>query len=129
MNRKAKGTNAERQLVHAIHSFGWSCLRAAGSGSSRYPCPDILAGNGSRRLAIECKVTKEKRKYFSAEDVQQLRIFARNFGAESWLGVKFGSEDWYFVMLEDLIETKSAFVISLDVAERRGLRLKELLES
>ena len=55
VNLKAKGINAERELVHLFHKFGWSAVRIAGSGSSKYPCPDVLAGNGFRRIAIEAK--------------------------------------------------------------------------
>lgn len=128
MNTKAKGTKGERELVRHFNENEWSCCRVAGSGSSRYPSPDLLAGNGYRRLAIECKVTKGKIKYLTKEEVEQLRTFAQKFGAESWVGVKFGLEPWYFLMLEDFIETKKAHAISLEVAKRRGLLLQELLQ-
>jgi Holliday junction resolvase len=59
-NAKAKGSKGERELVAFFNENGWNCVRIAGSGSSKYPCPDILAGNAIRRLAIECKVTKDK---------------------------------------------------------------------
>ena len=62
MNTKAKGTQGERELVKFFNEAGWGCIRIAGSGSSRYPSPDILAGNAVRRVAIECKVTKETKK-------------------------------------------------------------------
>ena len=52
VNRKAKGTKGERELVKFFNNSGWACIRIAGSGSSRYPSPDILAGNAIRRLAI-----------------------------------------------------------------------------
>ena len=65
MNRNAKGTNAERELVRLFNELGWGCIRIAGSGSSKYPSPDILAGNALRRIAVECKTTKDNKKYFS----------------------------------------------------------------
>ena len=127
LNRKAKGTRGERELIKVFNENGWSAIRAAGSGSSPYPSPDILAGNASRRVAIECKVTKDQRKYLLTEEIEQLQTFSRRFGAESWIGVRFPSEQWYFLMLEDLEKTETHWVISLELARRRGLTVQELL--
>ncbi|HIJ11760.1 TPA: Holliday junction resolvase [Candidatus Woesearchaeota archaeon] len=126
-NAKAKGSKGERELVAFFNENKWSCLRAAGSGSSKYPCPDILAGNAIRRLAIECKVTKDRSKYFTKDEITQLETFSRNFGAESWVGVKFGGQDWFFVMIEDLKDTGSMFSLTLESAKIRGLSKEELI--
>ncbi|MBT4604414.1 hypothetical protein HOC01_02140 [archaeon] len=127
INRKAKGINAERDLIHKFHALSWSAVRIAGSGSTRYPAPDLLAGNGHRRIAIEAKSTADSRKYFSHEDIDQLRTFSRNFGCEFWLAVKFQGENWTFFHPEDLQETKTAFVATVQLSERIGLNLSELL--
>ncbi|MEW5896634.1 MAG: Holliday junction resolvase Hjc [Nanoarchaeota archaeon] len=127
MNAKAKGTKGERELVKYFNEAGWGCIRIAGSGSSRYPSPDILAGNAIRRLAIECKVTKESRKYFPEDEIEQLRTFSQKFGAESWLGIKFSGEDWYFLMLEDLERTSNSWSISVESAKTKGLKIDELI--
>ena len=128
VNRKAKGTKGERELVKFFNNSGWACIRIAGSGSSRYPSPDILAGNAIRRLAIECKVTKDKKKYIPKQEIAQLEIFSRKFGAESWIGVKFSGEKWYFIMLEDLKDTGVSLSISLELAKLRGLTAEELIK-
>ena len=60
MSRKSVGINAERELIHLFWSSGWSAVRIAGSGSSHYPSPDLIASNIARKLAIEAKVTKDK---------------------------------------------------------------------
>jgi Holliday junction resolvase len=125
---KAKGSKGERELVKLFNESGWSCVRIAGSGSSRYPSPDILAGNAIRRVAIECKVTKDKKKYFSNSEIKQLEEFSQKFGAESWVGVQFASEPWYFLMLEDLQDSGGSWSITLEIAKRRGLTSEELLE-
>ena len=129
MNCKAKGTKGERELVKVFNDAGWACLRAPGSGSSRYPSPDLLAGNAIRRLAIECKVTKDKKKYVQNAEIEQLKTFSRLFGAESWVGVKFPGEQWYFLMLEDLTDTKKSWLVSLELAKFRGLTVSELMDS
>ena len=127
VNRKAKGTKGERELVKFFNESSWSCIRVAGSGSSQYPSPDILAGNAVRRVAIECKVTKENKKYFPEEELEQLRTFARGFGAESWIGLRFAGEPWYFLLIEDLEKTGNLWAASLELAKRRGLTAEELI--
>ena len=74
---KRKGSNAERELAHMFHNNKWGALRAAGSGSTTLPAPDILAGNGKRYLAIECKSTKDNRKYFPKEEIDQLKTLQK----------------------------------------------------
>ncbi|MBU0469970.1 MAG: Holliday junction resolvase [Nanoarchaeota archaeon] len=127
MNTKAKGTKGERELVKFFNENNWACIRVAGSGSSKYPSPDILAANAVRRLAIECKVTKDKKKYFTSEEIEQLRFFSRRFGAESWVGVRFPDHPWYFFMLEDIEETGKCWAVSLETAKIKGLKIEELM--
>ena len=129
VNRKAKGTKGENQLVKFFNENNFSCIRSAGSGSSKYPSPDILAGNAIRRLAIECKVTKDKKKYFHSQEIEQLKKFSQSFGAESWVGVQFAGESWYFLMLEDLKDTGKCWLADLETAKRRGLTKEELLQT
>ena len=127
ISQKAKGSKGERELVRFFNEAGWSAIRVAGSGSSHYPSPDILAANAVRRLAIECKVTKERKKYFPDDEIEQLRTFSQRFGAESWIGVKFAGESWYFVLLEDLERTGTGWALSLEGAKRKGLEIQDLL--
>lgn len=129
MNLKAKGTRGERELVKFFNEAGWVCIRAAGSGSSRYPAPDLLAGNAMRRLAIECKMIGSEKKYFDQGEIDQLQTFAQKFGAESWIGIRFPAEEWYFLMLEDLEKTGTNWAISLELAKRKGLKFEELIET
>jgi len=128
MNRKAKGTKGERELVKFFNENNWSAIRVAGSGSTKYPSPDILAGNAIRRLAIECKVTKDQKKYLTNSEIEQLKLFSQKFGAESWVGVRFPGEQWYFLMLEDLKDTGASFAVSLDLAKLKGLTCQELVD-
>ncbi|MFH1276659.1 MAG: Holliday junction resolvase Hjc [Candidatus Woesearchaeota archaeon] len=127
INKKAKGSAGERELIKHFNESGWVAIRSAGSGSQRYPSPDILTANAIRRLAIECKVTKDQKKYFTNEEIEQLRLFSQKFGAESWVGVKFGGQDWYFLMLEDLKNSGSMWVVDLQLAKLRGLSKDELV--
>lgn len=128
MPSKTKGINAERELIHLFWKTEvWAACRIAGSGSSRYPSADVLASNANRRLAIEAKLTKEQSKYFSSEEIAQLKEFATKFGAEPWIAIKFKGNDWFFVTLEDLDKTDRNFVISTELAKLKGLTFKELV--
>jgi len=128
MNRKAKGSNAERELVRMFWDAGWAAIRVAGSGSAKFPNPDVLAGNRKRRVAVECKTIHDIKKYLSSSDISQIRIFSEKFGAEPWIGMRFDSQQWFFIALEDLAETgESNFVVSLELARRKGLTFSEFI--
>ena len=128
MSLKSKGINAERELVHKFWAAGWACIRVAGSGSSRYPSPDLLAGNARRKLAIECKVTGGTTKYLDKDDVGQIQAFSRIFGAEAWIAIKI-MKQWRFMMLEDVRETPAGYSISAELAEKKGLTFEELTQN
>jgi len=126
---KTKGSNAERELVHKFwKNSPWSAIRVAGSGSMRYPSADILASNRVRRLAIECKTSKKGSKYVSNEDIEQLMAFSKIFGAEAWLAVKFNRKEWLFLSPDDLKNVGDSHLISIEVAEKKGLLFEEMIE-
>jgi Holliday junction resolvase len=127
MSRKSIGINAERELIHLFWSSGWSAVRVAGSGSSQYPSCDVIASNAIRKLAIEAKVTKDKGKYFSKEEIEQLKQFSEGFGAEPWIGVKFKNLNWFFLSLDDLELVGKNYVISVESARNKGLLFNQLI--
>ena len=125
---KRKGSNAERELVRMFWENGWAAMRSAGSGSQQYPSPDILVGKEGRRLAIECKLTNDLRKYLSLEEVKQLDYFAKKLSCETWIAVKFTNLPWYFFNPEDIPTTDKNVVITPNLAELKGLTFEELIE-
>jgi holliday junction resolvase Hjr len=129
MNLKAIGTKAERELIKMFwKTNSWIAIRAAGSGCSRYPSPDILAGNILRKLAIECKTTRSKNNiYIPKEEIEQLEEFSSRFGAEPWLGIRFKEKEWYFLSLEDTKQTSKNHCISTTLAKQKGLLFEELI--
>lgn len=130
MNRKRKGINAERELIHLFwQTENWAACRIAGSGSSQYPSADVLASNNSRKIAIEAKITKDNTKYFPDDEINQLTIFAKRFGAEPWIAVKFKGLNWLFLGLEDLEKTNNNYVISAESAKLKGLSFEELIKT
>jgi Holliday junction resolvase len=125
---KSKGINAERELIHRFwNAESWSAIRVAGSGSMKYPSADILAANRARRLSIECKITKENKKYFDKIEIAELEKFSHIFGAEPWIAIKFKGFDWHFVSLRDLAETGKSFYIDTNIIRNKGLLFEELI--
>lgn len=125
---KAKGARAERELFHMFYANGWQPIRVAGSGSATIPAPDLLVGNGSRVLAIECKSLKNDKKYITKEQVKELKEFAKRFGAEPWLGIRFDNKGWYFLKHEDFKKSEKSFIMSLELARKKGLSFEGLIK-
>ena len=123
---KAKGSNAERQLVAKFWSKKYASIRVAGSGSSRFPCPDVLASNGKKIFAVEAKATKKNYQYFRKDQITDLIEFSRIFLAEPILAVKF-SANWHFFKLNALKFTPGGdFSIKKSDAQNIGISFEEL---
>ena len=125
VNQKAKGTFAERELIHLLWKRGWYSVRIAGSGVSRYPCPDIIAGNGLRRLVIECKSSADSTRYIEKKQVTELVDFGKKLGAEPWIGFRF-NKDWYFISIDDLKDSGKSMAVSEELVKTKGLSINEI---
>jgi len=129
MSRKSKGLNAEREIVHLFWKTGnWAAIRVAGSGSIGYPAPDVLAGNGSKVLAIECKSSKNGSQYLSDREIDELKKYSQVFGAEAVVGVRFDNNGWFFFNVDDLRKTGKHYATSLEDAKRVGRRFDKFIE-
>lgn len=104
---KRKGCRTERELVDILWANNYASIRVAGSGVSRYYCPDIVAGNGSKIFAIECKSTKNSLKYIEEKQWTELVKFAEIFGAIPLIALRKNNHGWYFFNIEDLEKTKN----------------------
>jgi len=128
MSTKSKGTAGEREVLDFFWKAGWAALRTPGSGSAHFPSPDIIAGNGLRSLAIECKVTGTGKQYFTKDELAQLKEFASKFMAEPWVAVKYNRKGWFFFNLEDLHETEKMFAAPFELAEQKGVAFEQLVK-
>jgi len=128
MSVKSKGINAERDLIHKFWSENIPAVRIAGSGSSKYPSPDILVGTRKRKFAIEVKITKEDKKYLTKEEVKALKKFADLFGAEPWIAIKFKCAEWIFLPISEVEETEKCFLIEKEMSEKKGVLFEELIK-
>ncbi len=121
MSHKSKGTNAERDLIHKFWAKGFAAIRSAGSGSMRYPSPDLLVAKEGDIAAIECKTTKETYKYLTKREIDDLKEFSGIFNAKPYIAVKFRSEGWFFLKPEDLKEKGKSFMVDLSLAKEKGV--------
>ena len=127
MSLKSKGIAMERELVHLLWARQFAAVRVAGSGSSQYPSCDVLASNGAQRFAFECKSIQKGMRYIPDKEMDEFLQFSRRYGAEPWIAVRFRAKEWHFLLPEDLKKTPSAWGISLDVIQTRGMLLDELI--
>jgi len=122
-----KGANAERELIHMFWKLsGWTAIRVAGSGSMRYPAPDVLASKSGSMFAIECKATKADRQYLEKREVDELIEFASRAGARPMIAVRFNNEPWWFLNPVDLNESVMSVGISRELARLRGVSFEDL---
>jgi len=130
MTSKIKGSNAERELIHLFWSTkDWTACRVAGSGSMKYPSPDIIASRGGLSLAIECKTTSKQYQYLEKKEIEELIDYSRKSGARPLVAVRFARKPWRFLDPNDLDKNKQSFSINVSLSELRGLTFEELAKS
>ena len=68
------------------------------------------------------------KKYFTRQEINDLNFFALKFGAQSWVGIKFQENQWYFIPTTELEQTKSEnYVIDLITMKRQGFEFDEMI--
>lgn len=129
-----KGVDDERRLVRHLWKYGFAVVRSPASGAStKMPRPDILAGSREKgiQLAIEVKTTRKKCLYISNKSIHQLISFARQFGCQPVVAVKFKGRKtlWRFVRPEYLTKTPLGnYKITFERALQKGVTIKSLMK-
>ncbi len=127
MKAKIKGSQAERELIHMFWKTNkWTACRVAGSGSMKYPSPDIIANKEGVNLAIECKITSSKYQYFEEKEIQELLEYAKKAGARPLVAVKFSKKPWAFLDAAELRKTKESYVLTNEVLDYKGLSFDDI---
>lgn len=125
MGNKEKGANAERELLHMLWQKGFACARVAGSGKIPEPSCDLVAGKFRKKYAIECKTSKDKKRYIDSKQISDFLIFSEIFGLEPVMAIRFNREDWLFLHPEKLEKTEKGLAISLEDAKKLGKTFEE----
>ena len=125
---KSKGTRAERELLHRFWENKWAAMRSAGSGSTTRPSPDLLASKNNKTLAIECKSIKSKNHHFNKEEINQLVLFSKIFGAKPIIGMRFNNKGWFFLDVNTLQPNKNGnYTVSLKLSKEIGKSFDSLI--
>jgi len=128
MSRKSKGIGAERELIHLFWKTGkFAAIRVAGSGSIKYPVPDIFAASPSKKYAIECKALKGDSQYIEKKAVEELKTFAQIVGARPLIAVRFDNTGWFFLSPEGLKDSGNTYCIRKDEVEFRAQKFEEII--
>lgn len=124
-----KGASRERELVDMLWEEGFGVIRAPASGSAtQRALPDILAGDGSRYIAVEAKASAKDVVYIDGDEIESLREFSDRFGARMRVGVRFNNENWYFFHPADLHITDGGnYRVKREAALREGEDFEELV--
>jgi len=128
MSNKAKGSKYERELIHRFWKNGFAALRVAGSGSISYPSLDVIASNGKKIFAIECKSTRKEYKYITKEQLKELIKFSSLFNAQPLIAIKFLKTDWIFLKPSQLKEVKKSFMITKQDALKKGFKFEQIIK-
>jgi Holliday junction resolvase len=129
MSANRKGDRRERELVNELDAAGFAVMRAPASGSATdRDLPDVLAGNAKTFYAIEAKSSAGDPIYLTGEEVESLIYFARNFGANARIAVRFDREDWYFFHPGDCYTTDGGnYRVKKETALAEGTDFDELV--
>ena len=65
--------------------------------------------------------------YIPKEDVNQLEKFAKLFGAEPWIAVRFHQTQWHFISMDNLELTERCAVITTKNIKTKGLLFEECI--
>ena len=111
MNRYAKGANFEREVIADLWAHGWASMRAAGSGTTSYPVPDVIGLKDGRIVLIECKTTKGDRLSLK-RNILDLDEFRKLSGGEAYIAIKFFKKPPRFYNIKPIIE-RNNFTINI----------------
>ncbi len=126
-----RGSQAERDLVRLFWRHGVGAVRVAGSGSTGLPSADVVAGGPGGLAVIEVKTTSSDRAYVPIGEIESLEKLSRALGASAWVVVKFKKLKrgvFFALPLEDLEASGAGAQVTLELAEKRGIRVELLAQ-
>lgn len=111
MTRYEKGANFERELVAKFWGHDWASMRAAGSGTTPFPVPDVIGIRDNKIIIVECKTTKKDRLSLK-KDILSLKRFSDICKAKAYIAIKFYKKEPRFFDLDKLL-SKGNYTITI----------------
>lgn len=113
MTRYERGASFERDIVARFWNHGWTAVRAAGSGTTSNPTPDVIALKDGRAIVVECKTTRKDRLSLG-DAIKSLKRFSETAGVEAYIALKFLREEPRFYDIKDLASRKNHTISKKD---------------
>jgi len=113
MTRYEKGAKFERALVHKFWEHGWTAMRAAGSGTTSLPAPDVIAIRDEDIILVECKSTSREKLNLKGA-ILSLHEFSRISGGGAYIAVKFLRKEPRFYRVDKFLQRKKFTVSTKD---------------
>ena len=123
----AKGANAEREMARILWDYGFAMMRAAGSGKSTLPSPDMVAIKKGRIIAFECKAWKGRYLNIEHKQMDELAEWCRMAKADFFIAWKVPHKGWFLINRNDMKKTAKAYVISVETAKKKGKKIESLI--
>ncbi|MFH0714156.1 MAG: Holliday junction resolvase Hjc [Candidatus Diapherotrites archaeon] len=128
MTRYEKGANAERELIKELYAKGYSVIRAAGSGVTPLPSPDLLALNGRKTLAFECKAWGSTSLTIPHEQFDSTMEWCAKADAEFFIAWKATGKGWHFLKPEHFHKNAKSYSVSFKDALAKGIPFSTLVK-
>jgi Holliday junction resolvase len=122
-----KGANAERELLQRLHKQGFAIVRAAGSGTTPLPSPDLVALKGEKRFGFECKAWNSKYLHLDHKQMEELMEWGRIAGTEMLIAWKVPLKGWLFLSPQDFNKASKNYIISRKNAFKKAQKLEVIL--
>ncbi|MFH1587927.1 MAG: Holliday junction resolvase Hjc [Candidatus Diapherotrites archaeon] len=127
MKTYAKGSNAERKLIHRVFDLGFVATRTAGSGSTSLPAPDLLILGKGIKLAVEAKAWDSDYLHLAKGQMDELISWSRTADFIPVIGWKKNRTEWVFLNPEDFNKSEKNYILSWNKAEKKGKSLEVVL--
>ncbi len=126
MTRYSKGARTERELLHDLHSKGYSVMRSAGSGINTLS-PDLIAVRNGKGLAFECKAWDRDSLSIENDRFAGLMEWRRNTGMDTFVAWRMNGTGWFFIKLEEMKNNEKTTTISKKVALEINRRIESIM--
>jgi len=127
MTRYNKGANAERELIKVLWANGFATVRAAGSGVTPLPSPDLITLGNGKKIAFECKAWDSTYLNIPIEQFTTTKQWCSIADADFFIAWKIPNKGWLFLKPEEFARNEKNFSINLKKAHARNTPLNVIL--